>query len=70
MGRRRRVHYLTGRCRRRGCRGECQKGSILPLLALTPALAAVGKASALGAVGAGAGLATKAVANKIRGGHR
>ena len=60
-GRRRAVRRVgrprAARKRTRGGRG--QKGGIFPLLALIPALAAAGKAAALGAVSAGAGYGVK-----------
>ena len=56
-GRRRRQRkQLGGRIRKRRQR---QKGSILPLAAVLPAIIAAGKAAGLGAAGAAAGFGTK-----------
>lgn len=44
---------------RKGGRRKTQAGGVLPLLALIPALAAAGKAAALGATGAAAGFGVK-----------
>lgn len=44
-----------------------QKGGLLPLLALAiPGMIAAGKAAALGAVGTGAGMAVKAIADSTK----
>ena len=45
--------------RKRGGRRRRQRGGLLPLAALVPALMAVGKAAALGAVGNAAGYGGK-----------
>ena len=54
----------TRRKRKTPRRHKGQKGGIFPLLALLPAAAAIGKAAALGAVGAGVGVGVQKLAGK------
>lgn len=56
------------RCKRKRCKTRNgQRGGLFPLLALAlPAAIAAGKAAALGAVGTGAGMAVKAIADKAK----
>lgn len=54
------------RCRTRCKRKRGQRGGVFPLLALIPAAIAAGKAAALGAIGTGAGMAVKAIADKAK----
>jgi len=64
--RKRRTPYFRKRQQTTGI-GVGQKGGIFPLLALAlPALAAVGKAAALGGVGAAAGYGVKKGLEKIK----
>ena len=64
---RKRKSPLTRRSRKRGGIGVGQNGGIFPLLALAlPALAAVGKAAALGGVGAAAGYGVKKGLERIK----
>jgi len=66
MGKRR-VNY-SRRCKKKRCKKRRgQRGGLFPLLALAiPAAIAAGKAAALGAVGTGAGMAVKAIADRAR----
>ena len=66
QARRRKAPYFRKRPQTTGI-GVGQKGGIFPLLALAlPALAAVGKAAALGGVGAAAGYGVKKGLEKIK----
>jgi len=64
--RKRRLKYK--RCKRKRCKiRKGQKGGLFPLLAMAiPAAIAASKAAALGAIGTGAGMAVKFIADRAK----